>query len=206
MADATLYLFDGYNLLHAGPYDDRRELSTRSRASSRCTAHAGRRLRRRRRGRAPRPARGSLRAARRHAARAARRRAARPRAGAARDERRDGRGCSGRVGGEADVADLLPRPRAGDHRDERPAASRGSWTRRRGAGWSGCDEASERVHRKWGLVLLAGPCYIHLDLRVRLRWLCRTKSHQNTSNHGGSHRVRPYRDRPKVSPEGSTRA
>ena len=26
MADATLYLFDGYNLLHAGPYDDAREL------------------------------------------------------------------------------------------------------------------------------------------------------------------------------------
>jgi predicted RNA-binding protein with PIN domain len=26
MADASLYLFDGYNLLHAGPYADRREL------------------------------------------------------------------------------------------------------------------------------------------------------------------------------------
>ena len=26
MAEATLYLFDGYNLLHAGPYGDRREL------------------------------------------------------------------------------------------------------------------------------------------------------------------------------------
>jgi len=26
VADATLYLFDGYNLLHAGPYDDRVEL------------------------------------------------------------------------------------------------------------------------------------------------------------------------------------
>ena len=26
MADPTLYLFDGYNLLHAGPLDDRREL------------------------------------------------------------------------------------------------------------------------------------------------------------------------------------
>jgi predicted RNA-binding protein with PIN domain len=26
VADATLYLFDGYNLLHAGPYDDRGEL------------------------------------------------------------------------------------------------------------------------------------------------------------------------------------
>ena len=26
MADATLYLFDGYNLLHAGPYDSRGEL------------------------------------------------------------------------------------------------------------------------------------------------------------------------------------
>jgi predicted RNA-binding protein with PIN domain len=26
MADPTLYLFDGYNLLHAGPYADRREL------------------------------------------------------------------------------------------------------------------------------------------------------------------------------------
>jgi predicted RNA-binding protein with PIN domain len=26
MPDASLYLFDGYNLLHAGPYDDRREL------------------------------------------------------------------------------------------------------------------------------------------------------------------------------------
>ena len=27
MADASLYLFDGYNLLHAGPYDDPRELA-----------------------------------------------------------------------------------------------------------------------------------------------------------------------------------
>ncbi len=26
MAEATLYLFDGYNLLHAGPFRDRREL------------------------------------------------------------------------------------------------------------------------------------------------------------------------------------
>ena len=26
MADASLYLFDGYNLLHAGPYADRRKL------------------------------------------------------------------------------------------------------------------------------------------------------------------------------------
>jgi len=26
MAEATLYLFDGYNLLHAGPYGERREL------------------------------------------------------------------------------------------------------------------------------------------------------------------------------------
>ncbi len=26
MADVTLYLFDGYNLLHAGPYDGAREL------------------------------------------------------------------------------------------------------------------------------------------------------------------------------------
>ena len=26
MAEATLYLFDGYNLLHAGPFGDRREL------------------------------------------------------------------------------------------------------------------------------------------------------------------------------------
>jgi len=26
VADPTLYLFDGYNLLHAGPYDDRAEL------------------------------------------------------------------------------------------------------------------------------------------------------------------------------------
>ena len=26
MADPSLYLFDGYNLLHAGPYSDRREL------------------------------------------------------------------------------------------------------------------------------------------------------------------------------------
>ena len=29
MADATLYLFDGYNLLHAGGYDDARELVDR---------------------------------------------------------------------------------------------------------------------------------------------------------------------------------
>ena len=27
MPDASLYLFDGYNLLHAGPYDDPRELA-----------------------------------------------------------------------------------------------------------------------------------------------------------------------------------
>ena len=27
MADASLYLFDGFNLLHAGPYDDPRDLA-----------------------------------------------------------------------------------------------------------------------------------------------------------------------------------
>ena len=27
MADASLYLFDGYNLLHAGPFEDARELA-----------------------------------------------------------------------------------------------------------------------------------------------------------------------------------
>jgi predicted RNA-binding protein with PIN domain len=29
MAEATLYLFDGYNLLHAGPFSDRRALADR---------------------------------------------------------------------------------------------------------------------------------------------------------------------------------
>ena len=34
--EPTLYLFDGYNLLHAGGFDDARNSSTSSRASSRC--------------------------------------------------------------------------------------------------------------------------------------------------------------------------
>ena len=58
MAEPTLYLFDGYNLLHAGPFADRRELvdalasfvATRGRARRR-------RLRRRRRRRRARAAR-----------------------------------------------------------------------------------------------------------------------------------------------------
>ena len=33
MAEPTLYLFDGYNLLHAGGFADPRELRTGSRAS-----------------------------------------------------------------------------------------------------------------------------------------------------------------------------
>ena len=42
VADATLYLFDGYNLLHAGPFDEpRASWSTRSRASSRCSGARG---------------------------------------------------------------------------------------------------------------------------------------------------------------------
>ena len=79
MADPTLYLFDGHNLLHAGGFADAAQCR---RARELRRAPRRRRRRRLRRGR-PRPrgraARRAFRAARRHGARAARRRASRPR-------------------------------------------------------------------------------------------------------------------------------
>ena len=85
-----LYLFDGYNLLHGGPFSDQRELRRRARELRRDDRRARRRrLRRRRRRRPARPARRPLRTGRRHDARAARGRAPRARARAARQLRRD---------------------------------------------------------------------------------------------------------------------
>ena len=51
----------------------------------------------------------------------------------------------------------------------RPAGSPGSSTARRGRGWSGSGAASKTGPLQIGLVLLAGPCYIHLKFRVRLQ-------------------------------------
>ena len=82
VAEPTLYLFDGYNLLHAGAFEDPRELVDRLASFVALQRRARRRrLRRRRRGADARAARGALRRARRRAARAARRRAPRPRDG-----------------------------------------------------------------------------------------------------------------------------
>ncbi len=82
MPDATLYLFDGYNLLHASPYDDARELVD---ALASFVATQGARGVVVFDGVGEDAERGPLSvryvARRRHAARAARRRAPRPRAG-----------------------------------------------------------------------------------------------------------------------------
>ena len=62
VAEPTLYLFDGYNLLHAGRSTDPRELVDRLASFVALQRRARRRrLRRRRRGRDARPARGALR-------------------------------------------------------------------------------------------------------------------------------------------------
>ena len=126
MADATLYLFDGYNLLHAGPYESRGELVD---ALASYVAMRG--------------ARGVVvfdgvgEDARRgplevryapHADTLLERLAAEhrdTRAGAARDERRDRRGGRGRIGGEADLADFFRDLEPASHRDERPAGLAG---------------------------------------------------------------------------------
>ena len=153
MADATLYLFDGYNLLHAGPYHDRRELvdtlasfvATKGRTGS----PGVRRGRRRRRAR---PARGALRSRRRQAARAPRRRAPRAGAGAARllgcDRARHRRP----PGREPLVADVLPRSRAAEAaRSGAREGSPTSSTRRPAPASSASGEASKRVLCNKGL-------------------------------------------------------
>ena len=72
MAEPTLYLFDGYNLRHAGGSPTRRPSWTPWRARGVAGHLWDRRGRRRRRGSGRRTARRSLRASRGHAARAAR--------------------------------------------------------------------------------------------------------------------------------------
>ena len=128
MADPTLYLFDGYNLLHAGPFTDRRELVDT--LASFVATHGRprrRRVRRRRRRCRARPARGPVRARRRHAARAARRPAPLARAGAARllgcDRARHRRAARWRTSPRR-PSSATSRPR----RAARPAARAGSPT------------------------------------------------------------------------------
>ena len=125
MPEPTLYLFDGYNLLHAAASPTRASSSTCSPASSRTQgargvvvfdgvgedASVG-------------PLEVRYAPARRHAARAARRRAPRPRAGLPRLVRRR-RARHGRAGGaEALLADVPARPRPAEHARDAPAGSR----------------------------------------------------------------------------------
>ena len=150
MAEPTLYLFDGYNLLHAGPFA--RPARARRRA---------RELRRRRGARAASssstaPAttttsgpRRALRAGRRHAARAARRRAPLARAGAARllgrDRARHRRASRWRSSPRRRSSATSSRRGAGRRR---PAGSPTSSTTRRGRGSSGSAAAAERSQCK----------------------------------------------------------
>ena len=139
----TLYLFDGYNLLHAGPFADRARARRRARELRRHEGRARRRrLRRRRRRRelGPLSVRFAPDADTLLERLAAEHRDAR--AGAARLLRRD-RARHGRARGrEPLLADVLPRPRAGraPPATARRARRTGS-TRRRARGSSACAAA-----------------------------------------------------------------
>ena len=161
VAEPSLYLFDGYNLLHAGPFADARELVD---ALASFVAVRGARGVVVFDGVGEDVTRGPLEvrfaAARRHAARAARRRA--PRAGtrssSSRATRRVAAGVGDR-GGEALLPDVPPRA------SSRPAPRRAPGGPRRQArpgdprpAGDDSAEASKRVHCNMGLVLLAGPC------------------------------------------------
>ena len=156
VADATLYLFDGYNLLHAGPFADRRELvdalasfvATRARAASSSstasatTSSAGRSRCASRRtptrcssGSRPSTATGSGCCSSRRT---------RPCS--------DGRGREvAKLSSQTFFRDLRP---PAQPRRRLPAGSPASSTRRRARGSNGSAGASERVHCKWGLCSL----------------------------------------------------
>ena len=133
LAEPTLYLFDGYNLLHAGRSTIRASSSTGSRASSRCSGARGvvvfdgvgeERV--------ARPARGALRRARRRAAGAARRRA--PRRARRSASSRPTRPSAARPGRRCRSAAREPSCRTSTSRGTRTRADRSSeiaWTKRR---------------------------------------------------------------------------
>ena len=191
MADPSLYLFDGYNLLHAGDRSPTgASWSTRWRASSRCAARAGSSSST---ASATTDDRGPLAGALRRSmptrcSRASRSEQRSRRPGDARDERLDGGRCRGWRGCEALLPDVHPRLSSTRRAPPQTPARAGREARRGDAraGSNGpAQRPSKRVQLQEGLVLFADPCYIHLKLRVRLRWLCRTKP-QNDRNHGGA--------------------
>ena len=111
LAEPTLYLFDGFNLLHAGDYRGVEQLVDELASFVALQGRArSRRLRRARPGRAARAAGSALRAGRRHADRAAGRRAPRSRVGLPRLLRPDDPRDVGPRGAEALLEDLPPRP------------------------------------------------------------------------------------------------
>ena len=160
MADASLYLFDGYNLLHAGPFADRRELvdalasfvattgargvvvfdgvgddAERGPLSVRFAPHADTLLER-------------LAAEHRERERVLL-------VSLGRDRARHGRA----PGREPLLADVLPRLRPAEPpRRGAAAGSRTSSTTRRARGSSGCAEASKRAPLQVGFVFSASPC------------------------------------------------
>ena len=138
MLDASLYLFDGSNLFHAGAFAHRDELVD---ALASFVAIRGAR------GvvvfdgvgeeRGSRPAGGPLRRACGHRARAARGRAARARGRAARDLGRHGPGDERAGGAQARLGGVPAElGKARPSRGARRAGSATAWTTRHGRGWS----------------------------------------------------------------------
>ena len=199
-----LYLFDGYNILHAGNFRDRRELVDRACDFVALPRGARRgRLRRRGGGRRLRRARGSLRPARRLADRAPRRRAPLQRGGLGhllgpcRPRHRRAGDAPALVAG---VPARARRERSGPHRPPGRGARRSrtrSTPRRRRAS----------IVFAAGVDLSGAACYARdLKLRVRVSGRCcgglpRERPVQEESRAPPSARSRPHR--PGAKPAGA---
>ena len=178
--DPTLYLFDGYNLLHAGRLRRPARARRRARELRRAARRARRgRLRRGRRGRRARAARGPLRAARRRAARAARRRAPRHGASSASSRRTRVRGTAGQEVRKRSLAGVPARAPAGRSTRSAPgsqlgdavdAETRARLERLRRGQLSGHEHTvlATAVPCK-GVVTLRATAMFRLNFRVRLR-------------------------------------
>ena len=169
MPEPTLYLFDGFNVLHAGELSETsaarghaRELCRAcggARRSSSSTASAGR---------AARTARGAIRRERGHAARAARGRASRPRAGLPRLVR-SRRARHVRTGGRKLSSHTFLRDLEPTRRPERgPRSSATGSTRDAGAHSSVCVEANTSSP-KHKLPLPCPDLVLSSGLNLRLR-------------------------------------
>ena len=205
---ADLYLFDGYNLLHAGGFADARELRD---ALASYVAVRGARGIVVFDGLGDLVSRGPLEVRYAPNADAMLERLAaehrRPRARRARDERRDAEARLGHGGGEGLVGGVRGRARAGAAR--RGAAPRPRGQARRGDARTAGAAASRRVSGSIAnrACALCGTLLHSSRPKGEGSLVQDGIAHPKTSaNPGGNRRGRPHRNRSQVTAEGSTRA